>query len=202
MINVNLIFSHLQELIDNQPTIFLDDVGQETLIKFILENESGINQLTIEEQKSFFRLCMNHFGAFATIALNCLPALSPLLKYAFISKALYEFGACGAPEDIASNLKEFLQSEPREWFTSIETENHIFNLREALLSIPDIGVEPLLEEFPSCPDIDLLMAMLANPIVPRELVESIVKREHFIFDENEESDLDDLVELAEGVLSR
>ena len=99
-------------------------------------------------------------------------------------------------------LEEFLKSEPREWWTPIETMDRIFNLREEILSNPEIGVEPLLSEFPNCPDIDLLIVMLGNPIVPIELAQSIVDKEHFIFEELDEDGTDYLIESAEEVLNR
>jgi hypothetical protein len=73
-------------------------------------------------------------------------------------------------------------------------------LREQLLRDPRIGIQPILDEFPNCSDIDLLSAMLSNPVISKELIRSIIDGTHLVFSEYDLEDLEDLIEQAQGLV--
>ena len=139
---------------------------------------------------------MDNFGLF-TLCLSNLDSFPNSLKYALISKAMYSFGSCGVPEGV-TDFNEVLQSETRTWWD--EHENSAYMLREQLLRDPRIGLQPILDEFPNCSDIDLLSAMLSNPVISKELIRSIIDGTHLVFSEYDLEDLEDLIEQAQGLV--
>ena len=190
------IIDFFDEILSKSPDIYLRDELEQQVKEFILKESKKLLEVTLEDQKHILKLCMDNFGLF-TLCLSNLDSFPNSLKYALISKAMYSFGSCGVPEGI-TDFNEVLQSETRTWWD--EHENSAYMLREHLLRDPRIGLQPILDEFPNCSDIDLLSAMLSNPVISKELIRSIIDGTHLVFSEYDLEDLEDLIEQAQGLV--
>ena len=190
------IIDFFDEILSKSPDIYLRDELEQQVKEFILKESKKLLEVTLEDQKHILKLCMDNFGLF-TLCLSNLDSFPNSLKYALISKAMYSFGSCGVPEGV-TDFNEVLQSETRTWWD--EHENSAYMLREHLLRDPRIGLQPILDEFPNCSDIDLLSAMLSNPVISKELIRSIIDGTHLVFSEYDLEDLEDLIEQAQGLV--
>ena len=190
------IIDFFDEILSKSPDIYLRDELEQQVKEFILKESKKLLEVTLEDQKHILKLCMDNFGLF-TLCLSNLDSFPNSLKYALISKAMYSFGSCGVPEGV-TDFNEVLQSETRTWWD--EHENSAYMLREQLLRDPRIGLQPILDEFPNCSDIDLLSAMLSNPVISKELIRSIIDGTHLVFSEYDLEDLEDLIEQAQGLV--
>ena len=189
------IIDFFDEILSKSPDIYLRDELEQQVKEFVLKESKKLLEVTLEDQKHVLKLCMDNFGLF-TLCLGNLDSFPDSLKYALISKAMYSFGPCGVPEGII-DFNEVLQSDARTWWD--EHENSAYILREQLVRDPRIGLQPILDEFPNCSDIDLLNAMLSNPVVSTELIRSIIDGTHLVFSEYDHEDLEDLIEQAKGL---
>lgn len=189
------IIDFFDEILLKSPDIYLRDELEQQVKEFVLKESKKLLEVTLEDQKHVLKLCMDNFGLF-TLCLGNLDSFPDSLKYALISKAMYSFGPCGVPEGII-DFNEVLQSDARTWWD--EHENSAYILREQLVRDPRIGLQPILDEFPNCSDIDLLNAMLSNPVVSTELIRSIIDGTHLVFSEYDHEDLEDLIEQAKGL---
>jgi hypothetical protein len=190
------IIDFFDEILSKSPDTYLRDELEQQVKEFILKESKKLLEVTLEDQKHILKLCMDNFGLF-TLCLSNMDSFPNSLKYALISKAMYSFGSCGVPEGII-DFNDVLQSETRTWWD--EHENSAYMLREQLLRDPRIGLQPILDEFPNCSDIDLLSAMLSNPVISKELIRSIIEGTHLVFSEYDLEDLEDLIEQAQGLV--
>jgi hypothetical protein len=190
------IIDFFDEILSKSPDTYLRDELEQQVKEFILKESKKLLEVTLEDQKHILKLCMDNFGLF-TLCLSNMDSFPNSLKYALISKAMYSFGSCGVPEGII-DFNDVLQSETRTWWD--EHENSAYMLREQLLRDPRIGLEPILDEFPNCSDIDLISAMLSNPVISKELIRSIIEGTHLVFSEYDLEDLEDLIEQAQGLV--
>ena len=71
--------------------------------------------MTLDQQLDFLKLTLSNFDLFVTAreVLSCLPGP---LKYAYISAAMYEQGACGSPTEFANEVNLLIsQAGPNFW---------------------------------------------------------------------------------------
>jgi len=190
------IIDFFDEILSKSSDTYLRDELEQQVKEFILKESKKLLEVTLEDQKHILKLCMDNFGLF-TLCLSNMDSFPNSLKYALISKAMYSFGSCGVPEGII-DFNDVLQSETRTWWD--EHENSAYMLREQLLRDPRIGLQPILDEFPNCSDIDLLSAMLSNSVISKELIRSIIEGTHLVFSEYDLEDLEDLIEQAQGLV--
>lgn len=189
-------FAEIKNVLSKTETMYLPEPLDTEVSDLLANNKAVIAQLTLEEQAQFLELMHTNLGLF----ISCLGFLSDFpgpLKYAYVSKAMYEMGACGMPEQFVPDVEKLLVAVPSSFWTEISTQDAIYNFREYVVMNPAVGKEPLEDEFFNCGDISLLVSILRNPICPQWLVESITNKSHFVFDEYDEEELEDLIATAE-----
>lgn len=189
-------FAGIENVLSKTESTYLPAPLDSEVSDLLANNKVIFAQLTPEEQAQFLELMHNNLGLF----ISCLGFLSDFpgpLKYAYVSKAMYEMGACGMPEQFVPDVEQLLVAVPASFWTQLNTQDAIYNFREYVVLDPAIGKEPLEDEFFNCGDVSLLVSILRNPICPQKLVESINSKSHFIFDEYDEEELEDLISTAE-----
>lgn len=197
---MSVVTTEVAKFLDRATSVFLAKEETEKLALIYASNKEAIGQISVEEQTAILNLCMQNFGIFVVSAMNCSVFPDPL-RYALVSKAMYNFGACDVPEGLEPQVNALLALDKRSWWSHESTEDAIYNFREFLLSNPVVGLEPLVGEFDSSGDVSLVYAMLQNPLLPLAKSQQIASRNHGIFNIAGEADLDQLVELAEENLS-
>lgn len=179
---------------------WLDEEGQSRLAVLIDTQAEMLHGLTSEGQLEILRLSMSNLGVFVAL-FERLDLLPEPLKYALISKGMYEMGLCGMPPELNEEVQSLMDSVEKSYWTEDLTANTAFAFREQVVRNPLVGPWPLLDEFPNCPDPDVLQAIMENPVCPKSISEDILNRNHFVFDEFEEENLEDLILQAETNLS-
>ena len=192
MMQINKLKKFADELISNTQGIYLNDEEVSKVQNFVLESKDFLKTLDFENQKYLLEICMKNFGLFVTFLKN-LDSIPDSIKYALISKAMYSFGTCGTPSSVFG-LEDLMNSVTHSWWDEIEDSS--YNLREQVMQDPQIGIEPIADEFPTCGDLDLLIAMINNPVITKKLLKTITDREHLIFNEFKEEELEEVYELA------
>ena len=180
--------SFFDKLLLMNDSIYLNDEQVKLLKEFTSKHTVFFADLDLENQKILIEICMKNFGVFATL-LNLLEFLPASLKYVLISKAMYSNGACGTPPNL-TGFKELLDSNQDSWWE--DYEDQAYSLREELLRNPVIGIQPILDEFPNCADIEMLISMVNNPIIPIPLLDSIIENDHIVFQEYQDEELSEL----------
>ena len=192
-----LLFAELHGLLGQTTDNYLYPPLDEQMSELLDVNQGVISGLTLDQQLDFLKLSLSNFGLFVT-AREVLAFMPGPLKYAYISEAMNEQGACGTPSEFVNQVNDLLSQAGPNFWRNPQTSDAAYTLRELIVANPYIGVEPLLDEFSNCGDVDLLIAMLSNPVCPRELRQSIKERTHFIFEEYEEDELEELLEVVQN----
>lgn len=189
--------AHFDVIVNQAPNVNLDPQQILELKSFIESNSGEMRNLDLSEQKTLLRLCMTNLDFF-TVCLNKIGFFPNPFRFALVSKCMYSFGKCGAPSEILDSLDELMESEQRSWWD--QYPDRMYSARELIVSNPSIGPEPLSDEFPNCPDLDLLHAMLSNPKLPKEFPQSILNRSHLVFDEYADEELEGLIDACKTLL--
>jgi hypothetical protein len=179
---------------------WLNQEGQARLSTLLDSQAPQLASLSLDAQKELLRLAMTNLGVFVAL-FERLDLLPGPLKYALISKGMYEMGLCGMPPELTEDVQVLMDAVQDSYWTNDETSDSAYNYREVIVKDASIGPLPLLDEFPNCGDTSLLLAILENPICPDSISQDILNRNHFIFEEYDEEDLEDLVEQAQLNLS-
>jgi hypothetical protein len=178
---------------------WLDEEGQRVLAGIVDSQVLELRHLSPEGQEEILRLCMGNFGVFAAL-FDRLDQLPEPLKYALVSKGMYEMGLCGMPPGHVEAVRFLLDAVDESYWTDDKTANAAFAYRENVVRNPMIGPWPILDEYPNCPDLDVLLAILENPVCPQSISQDILNRNHFVFEEYDEEDLEALLLQAESNL--
>lgn len=157
------------------------------------------NQISLEDEKELFKLVMCNFDLLVCFARN-LKYLSPRLKYAIISRVMYEYGSCGVPESLDAEYVELLKSNNLT-FWNINHDGSYW-LREKVLKDPNVGPEPLVEEFESTDSISMLTKLIRNPVFPREILIDIANGSHYALANLEDTDADELLNCAKEIIAK
>ena len=75
-------------------------------------------------------------------------------------------------------------------------------LRERVLDDPNIGAEPLVDEFESTDSISMLTTLMRNPAFPREILIEIANGSHDVLERRDANDADQLLNCAKEIISR
>jgi hypothetical protein len=155
------------------------------------------SQISLEEEKELFTLAMCNFDLLVCFARN-LKYLSPRLKYVIISRVMYFSGSCGIPEDLDDGYVELLSSNNQTYWHS--NPDGAYWLREKVLNDPNIGAEPLVDEFESTDSISMLTTLMENPAFPREILIEIANGSHNVLENHDANDADQLLNCAKEVI--
>lgn len=205
----------IASVVDGAQDPWLENQTLKALEASIDSQAAGLGRLSSDGQIAVLGLSMRNFGVFAAL-MERLDLLPEPLKYALVSKGMYEMGACGMPPEYADEVETLLAAVEESYWSRDDTENAAYEYRETVVSNPKVGPWPLLDEYQNCGDTDLLMAILQNPICPETISRAIAERKHFLFDDyvhdSEELDGDEedlekdalwyLIEQAEANLKR
>jgi hypothetical protein len=155
------------------------------------------SQISLEEEKELFTLAMCNFDLLVCFARN-LKYLSPRLKYVIISRVMYFSGSCGIPEDLDDGYVELLSSNNQTYWHS--NPDGAYWLREKVLNDPNIGAEPLVDEFQSTDSISMLTTLMENPAFPREILIEIANGSHNVLENHDANDADQLLNCAKEII--
>jgi hypothetical protein len=155
------------------------------------------SQISLEEEKELFTLAMCNFDLLVCFARN-LKYLSPRLKYVIISRVMYFSGSCGIPEDLDDGYVELLSSNNQTYWHS--NPDGAYWLREKVLNDPNIGAEPLVDEFQSTDSISMLTTLMENPAFPREILIEIANGSHNVLENHDANDADQLLNCAKEMV--
>lgn len=193
----------LKELIETKiDGLFLKEVQYQELrekIRNLLN--SKIND---DEAIEIFLLSMDCFPLFAELLSQDLQKIPPILRFSLLSKLLYSEGSVLVSDSIQTEVEDMIESSDRDWYLEEDIGYKIYNLRDRVLQNATIDAQILEDEFENAGDIDNLMAILRNPICPREVFAKVIKKEHFVFTENtySEETLEALVQTAQQSLNK
>jgi hypothetical protein len=160
------------------------------------------DEFTFEEIEALFYFSMQNFNVFWMLVTSDLSKIQPLLRFALMSRAIYNFGPAACPANIEDDLNRLLKGDETDLYAIDEIGQQIFTLRDALLSNPTIDEMVLVDRFNNTGDLGDISSIIANPTCPRELLQLIQTREHECFqdDSADEVGLDELVDLANELL--
>ena len=178
---------------------FLDDsLVKQVNLKLTDWNLQG-SQISLEEEKELFTLAMCNFDLHVCFARN-LKYLSPRLKYAIISRVMYFSGSCGIPQDLDDQYSELLSSNDQTfWHSNPDGADW---LRDRVLDDPNIGAEPLVDEFESTDSISMLRTLMRNPAFPREILIEIANGSHDVLEHRDANDADELLNCAKEIIAK
>ncbi len=186
----------IQGLIQSVESLWLKKDEADRARELVTDLTTSSPPLSLALQLACLSVCHENFGLLV-VFVEKLASLPNPLKFAIISKVMYEEGRCGTPDEFVDHTEWLLENESRTFFWRLdETHDSIYALREKLVADPAIGIEPILDEYSNCGDISLLYAILENPICPREVSQKIADKDHFIFDEIDEENEEWLLEYA------
>ena len=178
---------------------FLDDsLVKQVNLKLTDWNLQG-SQISLEEEKELFKLVMSNFDLFVCFARN-LKFLSVRLKHAIISRVMYIDGSCGVPESLDAEYVELLKSNSLT-FWDINRDGADW-LRDRVLRDPNIGAEPLVDEFESTDSISMLRTLMRYPAFPREILIEIANGSHDVLEHRDANDADELLNCAKEIINR
>jgi hypothetical protein len=175
---------------------FLDSLVKQVNLKLTDWNLQE-SKISLEEEKELFTLVMCNFDLLVCFAEN-LKYLSPRLKYAIISRVMYFSGSCGIPEDLDDGYVELLSSNNQTYWHS--NPDGAYWLREKVMNDPNIGAEPLVDEFQSTDSISMLTTLMENPAFPREILIEIANGSHNVLENHDANDADQLLNCAKEVI--
>ena len=184
---------------DESNGTFLDDSLVKQVNLKLTDWNLQESQISLEEEKELFTLAMCNFDVLVCFARN-LKYLSPRLKYAIISRVMYFSGSCGIPQDLDDKYSELLSSNDQTfWHSNPDGADW---LRDRVLDDPNIGAEPLVDEFESTDSISMLRTLMRNPAFPREILIEIANGSHDVFEHRDANDADELLNCAKEVINR
>lgn len=154
------------------------------------------NTANLDTQENTYKLSMSNFTLFAILIERDLNQLPNELRYSLISSAFYSSGIVQTPDAFSETVEAWVDEYSVDWYQEDDIGYRIFNLRDSILRNPTLDKEVLVDEFNSSGDISNLVSILENPSCPKDLKEQIKNKEHFIFDERDDDELEELVEAA------
>ena len=188
----------LKSILEGADGIYLSEELAAKVNSKLIEAKMQQKEISLEEEIELFRVIMSNFGLLFCFATN-LGYLPLRLKYAIISRVMYEFGSCGVPETLGSEYFDLLSSDGQTfWPINPDGSEH---LREIVLSDPLIGVEPLLDEFEATDWISMLTTLISNPVFPREILVDIANGSHDVLGNLDEDDADQLLNCAKEIIT-
>ncbi len=160
------------------------------------------DEFNFEEIQTLFYFSMQNFSVFSALLTSDLSKIQPLLRFALMSRAIYNFGPAACPANIEDDLNRLLKGDETDLYAIDEIGQQIFTLRDALLSNPTIDEMVLVDRFNNTGDLGDISSIISNPTCPSELLRLIQSREHECFEEGsaEEYSLEELVSLANELL--
>jgi hypothetical protein len=165
------------------------------LDKLLNQLFSSPEPLDLEAQRKLFILSLNCFPLFSFSLRRDLNTIPEILRYSLLSCCV----DAEAPKEISGLVTEFLVEVEENWNENEEVGDHqLFNLVESVLRNPSLDLKILEAEFYNTGDSGFISAILSNPICPKEILESIIESDHFIFDEGENGYL---IEEAKEILA-
>lgn len=188
---------NVSEICQKLDKMTFQTADSEKINSLVDELYSAAQTMSFDEQRMVFISAMKNYFTFNQLLTRDMSKLPQVLRYAFLSKTLYGEGSVDCPSDFAEELEQLLDCDDTSWYDNSEVGYRIYNLRESVLSNPSVDVIILNDEFENSGDEGNLIAILKNPNCPDALVQQILNREHFIFEEMDESDLTELIEVAQ-----
>jgi len=189
----------LKSILEGADGIYLSKELASKVDSKLIEANMQQKEISLEEEIELFKVVMSNFGLLFCFATN-LGHLPIRLKYAIISRVMYEFGSCGVPETLGSEYFDLLSSDSQTfWPINPDGSEH---LREIVLSDPLIGVEPLLDEFEATDWISMLTTLISNPVFPREILIDIASGSHDVLGNLDEDDADQLLNCAKEIIAQ
>jgi len=202
--NVKPVITQFANLIKEQADpFFATSDSEKAFVKNIVQQIINIeDEFTFEEIEALFYFSMQNFSVFWMLVTSDLSKIQPLLRFALMSRAIYNFGPVACPANIEDDLNRLLKGDETDLYAIDEIGQQIFTLRDALLSNPTIDEMVLVDRFNNTGDLGDISSIIANPACPRELLQLIQTREHECFqdDSADEDGLDELVDLANELL--
>jgi len=202
--NIKPVITQFANLIKEQtdPFFATSDSEKASVKKIVQQIVSAEAEFTFEEIEALFYFSMQNFSVFWALVTSDLSKIQPLLRFALMSRAIYNFGPVECPADIEDDLNRLLKGDETDLYAIEEIGQQIFTLRDALLANPTIDKMVLVDRFNNSGDLGDLSSIIANPTCPRELLQLIQNREHECFQEGvaDEDGLEELVDLANELL--
>ena len=190
--------NELKSILEGADGIYLSKELASKVDSKLIEANMQQKEISLEEEIELFKVVMSNFGLLFCFATN-LGYLPLRLKYAIISRVMYEFGSCGVPETLGAEYFDLLSSDSQTfWPINPDGSEH---LREIVLSDPLIGVEPLLDEFEATDWISMLTTLISNPVFPREILIDIANGSHDVLGNLDEDDADQLLNCAKEIIN-
>lgn len=202
--NVKPIITQFAKLIKEQANPFFatSDSEKASVKKIVQQIVNAEDEFTFGEIEALFYYSMQNFSVFWALITSDLSKIEPLLRFALMSRAIYNFGPVACPANIEDDLNRLLKGDETNLYAIEEIGQQIFTLRDALLANPTIDKMVLIDRFNNTGDLGDLSSIIANPTCPRELLQLIQSREHECFQDGsaDEDGLEELVELANELL--
>jgi hypothetical protein len=202
--NVKPVIEEFANLIEEQAgRLFAASDSEKASVKKIVQQlVNAEDEFTFGEIEALFYFSMQNFSVFWALITSDLSKIEPLLRFALMSRAIYNFGPVACPANIEDDLNRLLKGDETDLYAIEEIGQQIFNLRDALLANPTIDKMVLIDRFNNTGDLGDLSSIIANPTCPRELLRLIQTREHECFQDGsaDEDGLEELVDLANELL--
>lgn len=191
------------EKISDSTDNFFSSLDREELEAEARSLANSSSHVSSRYQRVIFLTAINCYPLLSILLREHLKQLPTLLRFALVSRVLYNFGSAEHPESISDELEEILESDDTDLYAVDAIGQRIFNLREAVLANPAIDLMVLENEFENTGDLGNLSSIISNPNCPIELIEQVKNREHFVFSEGvqDEESLDELALQAEEALA-
>ena len=190
--------NELKSILEGADGIYLSKELASKVDSKLIEANMQQKEISLEEEIELFKVVMSNFGLLFCFATN-LGHLPIRLKYAIISRVMYEFGSCGVPETLGAEYFDLLSSDSQTfWPINPDGSEH---LREIVLSDPLVGVEPLLDEFEATDWISMLTTLISNPVFPREILIDIANGSHDVLGNLDEDDAEQLLNCAKEIIN-
>lgn len=202
--NVKPVIAEFANLIKEQTDrLFATSNYEKASVKKIVQQlVNAEDEFTFSEIEALFFFTMQNLSVFWALVTSDLSKIQPLLRFALMSRAIYNFGPVACPANIEDDLNRLLKSDETDLYAIEEIGQQIFNLRDALLANPTIDKIVLIDRFNNTGDLGDISSIISNPTCPRELLQLIKSREHECFQNGfaDEDGLEELVDLATEML--
>jgi hypothetical protein len=202
--NVKPVIDEFANLIEEQAgrLFAISDSEKASVKKIVQQLVNAEDEFTFGEIEALFYFSMQNFSVFWALITTDLSKIEPLLRFALMSRAIYNFGPVACPANIEDDLDRLLKGNKTDLYAVEEIGQQIFALRDALLVNPTIDKIVLIDRFNNTQDLGDISSIISNPTCPSELLRLIQSREHECFEEGsaEEYSLEELVSLANELL--
>ncbi len=201
---VKPVITQFASLIKEQANPFFATTDSEkaSVKKIVQQILNAEKEFTFEEIEALFYFSMQNFSVFWALVTSDLSKIQPLLRFALMSRVIYNFGPVACPTNIEDDLNRLLKGDETDLYGIEEIGQQIFDLRDALLANPTIDKMVLVDRFNNTGDLGDISSIITNPKCPKELLQLIQNREHECFQNfsMDEDSLEELVDLATELL--